>query len=66
MTLPVERYRAVLNVESFLLDLCGQEITPGVPSVIRQEAARLLKHYPTRYEMVQAAKAAPNLFSKEY
>jgi hypothetical protein len=66
MTLPVERYRAVLHVESFLLDLCRQEITPRVPSVIRQEAARLLKHYPTRYDMVQAAKAAPNLFSEEY
>jgi len=49
MTLPIERTNAVLNVEQFLMDLRDPKKTPRVPSKIREEAGRLLKHYPSKY-----------------
>jgi hypothetical protein len=51
MTLPIERTFAVLNVEQFLKDLRDPKKYPRVPKVVREEASRLLKHYPSRYNM---------------
>lgn len=51
MTLPIERTHAVLNTERFLLDLCTPKKTPHVPIEVREQACRLLKHYPTKYDM---------------
>jgi hypothetical protein len=51
MTLPTERTNAVLRTENFLLDLCNPKATPRVPRAVRQEAGRLLKHYPSKYDM---------------
>ena len=51
MTLPIERTNAVLNVERFLMDLRDPKKTPRVPTAVRQEAGRLLKHYPTKFDM---------------
>ena len=55
MTLPRERANAVLNTEQFLIQLLNPQLTPKVPKPIRQMAGRLLRHYPTRFdlEMVQ-------------
>ena len=55
MTIPSERANAVLNTEQFLIQLLNPQLTPKVPKPIRQMAGRLLKHYPTRFdlEMVQ-------------
>jgi hypothetical protein len=52
MTIPAERTRAVLHTERFLLDLCNPKKTPRVPKQIREEARRLLKHYPTQFSMM--------------
>ena len=52
MTLPIERTNAVLNVERFLMDLRDPKKYPRVPSEVRKEASRLLKHYPTQYSMM--------------
>ena len=52
MTMPCERTNAVLNVERFLIDLRDPKKYPRVPSEVRKEASRLLKHYPTRYNMM--------------
>ena len=49
MTLPLERTQAVLRTEKFLLKLCIPKESPGVPKEIREEAGRLLKHYPSEY-----------------
>ena len=46
MTLPDERRRAILHTKGFLLDLCNPRATPRVPKKVREEARRLLKHYP--------------------
>jgi len=51
MTLPVERTNAVLRTERFLIDLLDPKKTPRVPRAVRQEAGRLLKHYPSQYDM---------------
>lgn len=51
MTLPDERTRAVLQVERFLMDLRDPKKYPRVPKAVRQEASRLLRHYPSKYNM---------------
>ena len=51
MTLPTERTNAVLRTERFLIDLMDPQKYPRVPKAVRQEAGRLLKHYPSKYDM---------------
>jgi hypothetical protein len=51
MTVPRERTNAVMFTENFLLRLIDPKQTPRVPRAIRQEAHRLLRHYPSRFEM---------------
>jgi hypothetical protein len=51
MTLPIERTNAVLNTETFLIDLLDPKKTPRVPKEIRKRAASCLRHYPSRYNM---------------
>jgi hypothetical protein len=55
MTLPIERTNAVLNVERFLIDLRDPKKYPRVPKAVREEASRLLKHYPSKYNMAYIA-----------
>ena len=61
MTLPIERTNAVLRTERFLIDLMDPKKYPRVPKVVRQEAGRLLKHYPSQYDMEEMEER----FSKE-
>ena len=51
MTIPVERTNAVIWTEQFLCDLLDPKKTPRVPKTIRQQANRLLRHYPSRFHM---------------
>ena len=51
MTLPDERYRAVLMAERLLRDLCDHSKTPRVPKDIRDRARSVLRHYPSDYDM---------------
>jgi hypothetical protein len=46
VTLPDEAHRAVLQTRRFLVDLLDPKKTPRVPSAIRVQARRLVKHYP--------------------
>ena len=67
MTLPYERSRAVQNVRQFLLDLASPYGPTGIkriPKSVRLRARGLLKHYPTAWEMHNAACRMPELFSK--
>ena len=64
MTLPDERYRAVVQTRRFLFDLCNPEHTPKVPKLIRETARSMLRHYPSEYEMRQAAEGSPNIFQE--
>jgi hypothetical protein len=51
MTLPFERTRSVIETEKFLVRLITPKVTPGVPKSIREEAKRLLRHYPSKSDM---------------
>lgn len=65
MTLPIERTYAVRNTEQFLLDLCNPKKTPRVPAGIREQARRLLRHYPTKYDLVYMDNSFQPLEEKE-
>jgi len=51
MTMPCERTWAVNNTRQFLLDLLNPKSTPRVPSEVRKQAYRCLRHYPGEYYM---------------
>jgi hypothetical protein len=68
MTLPYQRSAAVMSVREFLLNLASPYGPTGikrVPRAVRQEARALLKHYPSAWEMSNAADKMPELFSKK-
>ena len=64
MTLPDERYRAVVQTRRFLFDLCNPQHTPRVPKLIRDRARSMLRHYPSDWDMQQAAESAPEVFAE--
>ena len=61
MTLPDERYRAVVETQKFLAKIL---ITPRVPKAIKDQARACLRHYPNEYDMHHAAGLAPEIFAK--
>ena len=65
MTMPNERRWAIKNTEIFLRDLMDPKKTPRVPSAIRKEAYRCLKHYPGEYHMGEAAIQAPGIWGEQ-
>jgi hypothetical protein len=61
VTLPDERYRAVMQTIDFLTEICN---TPRVPKVIKQQARSLLRHYPSAWDMKRAAENCPDIFAE--
>jgi len=61
MTLPDERYRAVVHTHRFLLSLLS---TPRVPKAVKDEARACLRHFPNEWDMEQAAEGSPHVFAK--
>ena len=66
MTTPDERTKAVLRVERFLMDLRNPKRYPRIPKAVREEASRLLKHYPTQYNMMYIDESFEPLESINY
>ena len=64
MTMPDERFRAVVQTRRFLLDLCNSDHTPRVPKLVRQTAAAMLRHYPNEWDMKAAGQLAPHVFQE--
>jgi hypothetical protein len=64
MTLPDERYRAVMWAKKLLEDIANPKITPRIPQIIRQRAYSALRHYPSEWELQEAARHAPNIFAE--
>ena len=62
MTLPDERYRAVLQTKEFLLEIVT---TPRVPKAIKDRARAMLRHYPDEWDMRAASQGAPNIFAEK-
>lgn len=64
MTLPDERYRAVKYAEQLMIDIVKGEF-PRTPKALREEAKRILRHYPTGWDMQLAAQKVPELFQEQ-
>jgi len=64
LTLPDERYRAVQQARRLLEELCDPKMTPRIPAGIRDRARGALRHYPSTWDMDQAAAAAPGVFQE--
>ena len=62
MTLPDERYRAVVQTEKFLREILT---TPRVPKSIKDGARHCLRHYPTNWDMKRACDSAPDVFQEQ-
>ena len=61
MTLPDERYRAVVQTQKFLLEILS---TPRVPKAIKDGARHCLRHYPSEYDMSKTAQTSPDIFAE--
>ena len=61
MTLPDERYRAVVQTQRFLLEILT---TPRVPKAVKDRARMCLRHYPSDWDMKQAAENCPSVFQE--
>lgn len=64
MTLPDERYRAILYTKNFLQDLLDPKLTPKVPKNIRQRAHSLLRHFPEEFYLSMLADARPDIIER--
>jgi len=62
MTLPDERYRAVVQTQKFLVEILS---TPRVPKAIKDRARSCLRHYPNDWDMNRAAEGAPDVFQEQ-
>ena len=62
MTLPDERYRAVVQTQKFLVEILN---TPRVPKTIKDGARYCLRHYPSDWDMKRAAEGAPDVFQEQ-
>jgi hypothetical protein len=62
MTTPYERTRAVLDTKWFLEALQHPSESPGVPEQVREQARRLLRHYPSGSHLALAHRALPMSF----
>lgn len=66
MTLPDERYRAVMWAERFLRDVAHDtKKYPRIPKSVRREAYSILRHYPAEYDMKRASEKAPEVFQPQ-
>jgi hypothetical protein len=55
----------VNKAREFLYDLTDPKKTPKVPKVIREQAFRILKHYPNKYYLDRSAETSPDIWEKE-
>ena len=62
MTLPDERYRAVVQTQKFLVEILN---TPRVPKAIKDRARSCLRHYPSDWDMQRAAEGSPEIFQEQ-
>ncbi len=58
MTTPSERTRAIIQTHKFLAELSQSR---HLPEGVRVEAKRLLRHYPSKREMLEAARVEQHL-----
>jgi len=64
MTTSEDRYRSLKQGKKLLEELCDPGKTPRVPSIIRDRARGILRHFPNDYEIDQLAEQSPELLEK--
>ena len=64
MTLPDERYRAVMQTAKFLQALSHSSEIKRVPLAVRQQARALLRHYPSEYDMKKVSQTSADIFAE--
>jgi hypothetical protein len=64
MTLPDERFRSLKQGKKLLEELCDPGKTPRVPSIVRDRARGILRHFPSDYDLEQMANQCPDLLDK--
>ena len=62
MTLPDERYRALLEAKKFLYELVDPKKTPRVPKNIRRQAYAVLRHFPWDMDLELIAEKIPERY----
>lgn len=68
MTLPNERTIAVLVAREFLVRVSSAYVEQGFKGIkrdIRDEAARILRHFPEAVDLYSAGKESPEVFDHE-
>lgn len=66
MTLPDERYRSVMWAKRFLESLAyDRKAYPRISKTVRGEAHSILRHFPSDWDMANAAEQAPDVFQKQ-
>jgi hypothetical protein len=61
MTLPDERYRAVVQTRKFLIEILN---TPRIPKAIKDGARHCLRHYPSEWDMQQVSQINSDVFAE--
>jgi hypothetical protein len=65
MTLPDERYRSVMWAKRFLESLAyDKKAYPRISKAVRGEAHSILRHFPSEWDMFNAAERAPDVFQE--
>jgi hypothetical protein len=63
MTMPDERYRAMVEGLKLIQDLLIPAVTPRVPTQIRERARWIMRHHPSAYELTQLSRHIPEMLS---
>jgi len=59
-----ERYRALKQSKKLLEELCDPGRTPRVPSIVRDRARGILRHFPSEFELDRIADQCPDYLDK--
>jgi hypothetical protein len=65
MTLPDERFRAVIDAKIFMHDLLDPKKTSRVPKEIRHRAYSVLRHYPSYWDLERVSERSPEVFQPQ-
>jgi hypothetical protein len=62
MTLPDERYRAVMETKKFLESIL--KTRSGLSKDMKEQARSCLRHYPSEYDLDRASEGSPEIFQR--
>ena len=66
MTLPDERYRAVLAARELMLEMANPSGKwKRIPKELRLHAIHCLRHYPAEWELDAMSNIAPSMFQRK-